>query len=62
MIHKNEVEECSPEYFGEATCYFCQSHDYCQEEYEKHEISQELLEHYSKLAEHYNKKAGLKNE
>ena len=32
-----EEEECNPENYGEATCYFCVNHDYCKKEYEEHE-------------------------
>lgn len=32
-----EPEECSPENYGEGACYFCQNHDYCKAECEKHE-------------------------
>ena len=40
MHEPPDIEECNPENYGEATCYFCVNSDYCKELYEEH-ISEE---------------------
>ena len=32
-----DVEECGPENWGEAMCYFCINDEYCKKLYEEHE-------------------------